>query len=124
PAGSVVPTGKGNGIVSTGRLEDLSRAGPTNVPLDGIVKFTYCRSSGGIEWRWHLYYGDGGGLEILGGSSFKEDNWDCLDSSWWRDCESKGDEMSIKSVLGIFLGGFWVEELALEAIEYGDQRIG
>ncbi|GJV44692.1 hypothetical protein Tco_1429228, partial [Tanacetum coccineum] len=28
PAGSVVPTGKGNGIVSTGRLEDLSRTGP------------------------------------------------------------------------------------------------
>ncbi|GJV32468.1 hypothetical protein Tco_1392868 [Tanacetum coccineum] len=31
PAGSVVPTGKDNGIVSTGRLEDLSRTGPTQL---------------------------------------------------------------------------------------------
>nr|GEU84035.1 hypothetical protein [Tanacetum cinerariifolium] len=34
------------------------------------------------------------------------------------------DEMSMKSVCGIFLGGFWVEELALEAMEYGDQGEG
>ncbi|GKC97794.1 hypothetical protein Tco_1168069 [Tanacetum coccineum] len=31
------------------------------------------------------------------------------------------EEMSMKSVRGIFFGGFWVEELALDAIEYGDQ---
>ncbi|GJS37555.1 hypothetical protein Tco_0535937 [Tanacetum coccineum] len=31
------------------------------------------------------------------------------------------EEMLMKSVRGIFFGGFWVEELALEAIEYDDQ---
>ncbi|GKE74243.1 hypothetical protein Tco_1536284, partial [Tanacetum coccineum] len=40
--------------------------------------------------------------EILGGISFKED-------------------MSMKSVRGIFFGGFWVDELALEAMENHDQ---
>ncbi|GJZ81682.1 hypothetical protein Tco_0646676 [Tanacetum coccineum] len=34
------------------------------------------------------------------------------------------DEMSMKSVRGIFLRGFWVEELALEAMEYGVQGMG
>nr|GEW07874.1 hypothetical protein [Tanacetum cinerariifolium] len=34
-----------------------------------------------------------------------------------RDCK----EMSMKSVRGIFFGGFWVEELALDAMEYDDQ---
>ncbi|GJU27597.1 ribonuclease H-like domain-containing protein [Tanacetum coccineum] len=116
-----------------------------------------CGSSGGIEWRWHLYCSDEGGrnktilhmlcildsfldilgegvkmvvffldlfpshewsvcdsgLELLGGRSFKEVNWDCLD----RGNDSL-DEMSMKSVRGIFLGGFWVEELALEAIVF------
>ncbi|GJX06922.1 hypothetical protein Tco_0194854 [Tanacetum coccineum] len=31
------------------------------------------------------------------------------------------EEMSMKSVRGIFFRGFWVEELALEAMEYDNQ---
>ncbi|GJR92031.1 hypothetical protein Tco_0216042 [Tanacetum coccineum] len=31
------------------------------------------------------------------------------------------EETSMKSVRGIFFGGFWVEELALDAMEYDDQ---
>ncbi|GKA12254.1 hypothetical protein Tco_0691800 [Tanacetum coccineum] len=36
---------------------------------------------------------------------------------WFWMGEDSFDERSMKSVLSIFLGGFWVEELALEAIK-------
>ncbi|GJR04840.1 hypothetical protein Tco_0527824 [Tanacetum coccineum] len=40
---------------------------------------------------------------------------------WFWMGDDSLDEMSMKSVCGIFLGGFWVEELALEAMRNGDQ---
>ncbi|GJW30347.1 hypothetical protein Tco_0047222 [Tanacetum coccineum] len=43
---------------------------------------------------------------------------------WFWMGELSLEEMSMKSVRGIFFGGFWVEELALEAIEYDDQGMG
>ncbi|GKB45912.1 hypothetical protein Tco_0896665 [Tanacetum coccineum] len=43
---------------------------------------------------------------------------------WFWMGELSLEEMSMKLVRGIFFGGFWVEELALEAIEYDDQGMG
>ncbi|GJY80331.1 hypothetical protein Tco_0493082 [Tanacetum coccineum] len=40
---------------------------------------------------------------------------------WFWMGELSLEETSMKSVRGIFFGGFWVEELALETIEYDDQ---
>ncbi|GJY70283.1 hypothetical protein Tco_0473986 [Tanacetum coccineum] len=40
---------------------------------------------------------------------------------WFWMGELSLEEMSMKSVRGIFFGGFWVEELALDAMEYDDQ---
>ncbi|GJY92437.1 DEAD-box ATP-dependent RNA helicase 6-like protein, partial [Tanacetum coccineum] len=40
---------------------------------------------------------------------------------WFWMGELSLEEVSMKSLRGIFFGGFWVEELALEAIEYDDQ---
>ncbi|GJV92939.1 hypothetical protein Tco_1540752 [Tanacetum coccineum] len=40
---------------------------------------------------------------------------------WFWICGLSLEDMSIKSVRGIFFGGFWVEELALDAMEYDDQ---
>nr|GEW71224.1 hypothetical protein [Tanacetum cinerariifolium] len=120
------------------------------------------RSSGGIDWRWHLYCDDGGGrnktilhmlcildglLDIFGEGVkmvdffldlFPSHEWDwsslviyhskrlsrdevllrCLVKGWWRYCESKsGVKCGGLVVLGILLGGFWVKELAVKAIE-------
>ncbi|GKA88938.1 hypothetical protein Tco_0810750 [Tanacetum coccineum] len=62
----------------------------------------------------------GNGLVLLGGRSFKEVNWRCLVRGWWRYCENKNgvksDDRRKESI-------FWVEELALEAMNYGDQRM-
>ncbi|GKA29012.1 hypothetical protein Tco_0715257 [Tanacetum coccineum] len=49
--------------------------------------------------------------------------WEVLVRWFWMG-ELSLEEMSMKSVRGIFFGGFWVEELALEAIEYDDQGMG
>ncbi|GJV69416.1 hypothetical protein Tco_1484925 [Tanacetum coccineum] len=49
--------------------------------------------------------------------------WEVFERWFWMG-ELSLEEMSIKSVRGIFFGRFWVEELALEAMEYDDQGMG
>ncbi|GJV68160.1 hypothetical protein Tco_1483669 [Tanacetum coccineum] len=78
----------------------------------------------------------GNGFELLGGISFKEDRVGVV---WMevgagivraRVVSRVVLELVMKVVLvvlrvrGIFYGGFWVEELALEAMEYDDQDDG
>ncbi|GKC09954.1 hypothetical protein Tco_1001564, partial [Tanacetum coccineum] len=41
--------------------------------------------------------------------------WEVFERCFWMG-ELSLEDMSMKSVLGIFFGGFWVEELALDAI--------
>nr|GEW27388.1 hypothetical protein [Tanacetum cinerariifolium] len=46
--------------------------------------------------------------------------WEVFERWFWMG-ELSLEDMSMKSVLGIFFRGFWVEELALDAMEYDDQ---
>ncbi|GKA60102.1 hypothetical protein Tco_0759415 [Tanacetum coccineum] len=48
--------------------------------------------------------------------------WEVFERWFWMG-ELSLEEMLMKSVRGIFFGGFWVEELALDAMEYDDQGI-
>ncbi|GJS49754.1 hypothetical protein Tco_0599875 [Tanacetum coccineum] len=43
--------------------------------------------------------------------------WEVFERWFWMG-EISLEDMSMKLVLGIFFGGFWVEELALDAMEY------
>ncbi|GJU52904.1 retrovirus-related pol polyprotein from transposon TNT 1-94 [Tanacetum coccineum] len=108
------------------------------------------RSVGGVwDKPWDMTYGNG--FVVLGGISFKEDRvrvvwmevgggvvrakvvssvvvkvvligWEVFERWFWMG-ELSLEDMSMKSVHGIFFRGFWVEELALEAIEQDDQEM-
>nr|GEV69476.1 hypothetical protein [Tanacetum cinerariifolium] len=62
-----------------------------------------CRGVGEVDWWWHL--------RISGGE------WRVVFLGMFCIGEDSFDERSMKSVLGTFLGGFWVEELTLDAME-------
>ncbi|GJZ00946.1 hypothetical protein Tco_0518907, partial [Tanacetum coccineum] len=88
-------------------------------------------SGGEVEWWWHLRRivlesnscesADGGGLRVLGRKSIQGFSKEkvvsrvALIGMFWIG-EDSFDERSMTSVLGAFLHGFWVEELALEAM--------
>ncbi|GJX17461.1 hypothetical protein Tco_0218293 [Tanacetum coccineum] len=48
--------------------------------------------------------------------------WEVFERWFWMG-ELSLEDMSMKLVLVIFFGGFWVEKLALEAIEQDDQEM-
>nr|GEU29409.1 hypothetical protein [Tanacetum cinerariifolium] len=68
--------------------------------------------------RWTLESLCGNGLELLGGSSFKEDKgvWLEVGRGIVRARVVSSVVVWLESVLGNFLGGFLVDELALEAM--------
>ncbi|GJX16886.1 hypothetical protein Tco_0217718 [Tanacetum coccineum] len=93
----------------------------TNILLQGIPKDIYSLIN---------HYTDAKDIwenvkMILEGSELTKDDRESQlydDFEHFRDVSL--DEISMYSVLGNFFGGFWVEELALEAMEYGDQGMG
>ncbi|GKB20552.1 hypothetical protein Tco_0854475 [Tanacetum coccineum] len=60
---------------------------------------------------------------ICANSSSLSAGWEVVERWFWMG-ELSLEVMSMKSVCGIFFGGLWVEELALDAMVYDDQDNG
>ncbi|GJZ47992.1 hypothetical protein Tco_0601824 [Tanacetum coccineum] len=95
------------GISLVGGVEKVKSLGANGVMSGSRVRVVW-KKVGGRVVRARVVFGVVVKIVLIG--------WEVFERWFWMG-EDSLEDMLIKLVRGIFFGGFWVEELALDAME-------